>query len=122
MNSSRNRSAGNTGDSGRKGDPGRAAGNAGSTGSSVYGGDPAYAERTGATGGAATTERGPAWAKAARSPWTVLCAVAAVVLGPAATTASALEQANKAPMHHAVRVDQAQAYIPTDSTRRKLAV
>ncbi|MGW6927071.1 hypothetical protein ACWGA9_38400 [Streptomyces sp. NPDC054950] len=88
----------------------------------MYGGDPAYAERAGAAGGAGTAERTPAWAKAARSPWTVLCAVAAVVLGPAATTASALEQANKAPMHHAVRVDQAQAYIPTDSTRRKLAV
>ncbi|MFI1926621.1 hypothetical protein [Streptomyces sp. NPDC020377] len=121
MNSSRNRSAGNTGDSGRTGDPG-SAGNAGSTGGSLYGGNPAYGERAGATGGAGTAERSPAWAKAARSPWTVLCAVAAVVLGPAATTASALEQANKAPMHHAVRVDQAQAYIPTDSTRRKLAV
>lgn len=115
MNSSRNRSAGNTGDPGRTGD-------SGSTGSPVYGGNPAYAERAGITGGAGTAERSPAWAKAARSPWTVLCAVAAVVLGPAATTASALEQANKAPMHHAVRVDQTQAYIPTDSTRRKLAV
>lgn len=59
------------------------------------------------------------WTKAARGPWTVLCAVAAVVLGPAAVTASALEQANKAPLHHAVRVDQAQAYLPTDSTRRR---
>ncbi|MCX4761421.1 hypothetical protein OG562_10600 [Streptomyces sp. NBC_01275] len=67
-------------------------------------------------------EQNAGWARAARSPWTVLCAVAAVVLGPAATTASALEQANKAPMHHAVRVDQTQAYIPTDSTRRRLAV
>lgn len=57
--------------------------------------------------------------KAARGPWTVLCAVAAVVLGPAAVTASALEQANKAPLHHAVRADQAQAYLPTDSTRRR---
>ncbi|MGW0942311.1 hypothetical protein ACWD4O_07075 [Streptomyces sp. NPDC002623] len=69
-----------------------------------------------------TTEQGAGWTKAARSPWTVLCAVAAVVLGPAAATASALEQANKAPLHHAVRVDQTQAYIPTDTTRRKLAV
>ncbi|WP_406009386.1 hypothetical protein [Streptomyces sp. NBC_00637] len=77
---------------------------------------------TGGTGAVAADERNPAWTKAARSPWTVLCAVAAVVLGPAATTASALEQANRAPMHHAVRIDQSQAYIPTDSTRRKLAV
>ncbi|MFH0180943.1 hypothetical protein [Streptomyces cacaoi] len=82
-------------------------------------GNTGNAGNTGTTG---TTEPSPAWTKAARSPWTVLCAVAAVVLGPAATTASALEQANKAPMHHAVRVDQSQAYIPTDSTRRKLAV
>ncbi|WP_416978644.1 hypothetical protein [Streptomyces sp. T028] len=62
------------------------------------------------------------WTRAARGPWTVLCAAAVVVLGPAAVTASALEQANKAPLHHAVRADQTQAYIPTDSTRRKLAV
>ncbi|MER6784707.1 hypothetical protein ABT330_08730 [Streptomyces sp. NPDC000658] len=60
-------------------------------------------------------------ALAARRPWTVLCAVAAVVLGPAAATASALEQANKAPLHHAVRIDQPQAYIPADSVRRKHA-
>ncbi|MFD9432836.1 hypothetical protein [Streptomyces sp. NPDC060002] len=101
MNSSRNhRSAGHAGH----------AGHAGNT------------EATGGTGNAGTTEQSPGWARAARSPWTVLCAVAAVVLGPAATTASALEQANRAPMHHAVRVDQSQAYIPTDSTRRKLAV
>ncbi|MFC4498924.1 MULTISPECIES: hypothetical protein [Streptomyces] len=73
-----------------------------------------------------TTEQTAAgWTKAARSPWTVLCAVAAVVLGPAATTASALEQANRAPLHHAVRADQRadqNAYIPADSTRRRHAV
>ncbi|TXS46782.1 hypothetical protein EAO75_20035 [Streptomyces sp. uw30] len=51
--------------------------------------------------------------------WTVVCAVATVVLGPAAVTASALDQANKAPMHHAVRADQAQAYIPSDPGRRR---
>ncbi|MEU1517753.1 hypothetical protein ABZ490_37365 [Streptomyces sp. NPDC005811] len=62
------------------------------------------------------------WTRAARGPWAVLCAVTAVVLGPAAVTASALEQANKAPLHHAVRADQTQAYIPTDSTRRRTAV
>ncbi|MFF8190160.1 hypothetical protein ACF05L_04575 [Streptomyces bobili] len=59
--------------------------------------------------------------RAARSPWTILCAVAAVVLGPAAATASALEQANKAPLHHAVRAEQ-QAYIPMDTTRRRTTV
>ncbi|MFJ8105475.1 hypothetical protein [Streptomyces sp. NPDC096132] len=73
-------------------------------------------------GGHGTEATAAGWTRAARSPWTVLCAVAAVVLGPAAVTASALEQANKAPLHHAVRADQTQAYIPTDSTRRKLAV
>ena len=52
--------------------------------------------------------------RTARGPWTVVCAVATVVLGPAAVTASALDQANAAPMHHAVKADQTQAYIPTD--------
>jgi hypothetical protein len=40
--------------------------------------------------------------------WTVVCAVATVVLGPAAVTASALDQANRAPMYHAVKADQTQ--------------
>ncbi|MEH0579766.1 hypothetical protein [Streptomyces sp. B21-108] len=82
-------------------------------------------ESTGATragGSRKAARQGAGWTRAARGPWTVLCAVAAVVLGPAAATASALEQANSAPMHHAVRADRTQAYIPTDSTRRKLAV
>ena len=61
------------------------------------------------------------WHRAARSPWTILCAVVAVVLGPAAATASALEQANKAPLHHAVRAEQ-QAYLPMDATRRRTTV
>ena len=39
-----------------------------------------------------------------------------------ATTASALEQANKAPLHHAVRADQQQAYIPADTTRRRVTM
>ncbi|MDQ0580559.1 hypothetical protein QF030_002737 [Streptomyces rishiriensis] len=112
MNSSRNRSTGKTGTTVDTGNTGSTR-NTGSTGSAGAGRDVVDAD---------STERDPAWAKAARSPWTVLCAVAAVVLGPAAVTASALEQANRAPMHHAVRVDQSQAYIPTDSTRRKLAV
>ncbi|MFJ2005887.1 hypothetical protein [Streptomyces chartreusis] len=51
--------------------------------------------------------------------WTVVCAVATVVLGPAAVTASALDQANKAPMHHAVTVEQTQAYMPSDPGRRR---
>ena len=57
----------------------------------------------------------------ARGPWAVVCAVAAVVLGPAAVTASALDQANAAPLHHTAKADQAQAYIPTDTTRRRTA-
>lgn len=58
---------------------------------------------------------------AARGPWAVLCAVVTVVLGPAAVTASALDQANAAPMHHAVRADQTHAYIPSDTSRRRVA-
>ncbi|QQM47342.1 hypothetical protein [Streptomyces liliifuscus] len=37
------------------------------------------------------------WARAARGPWTVACVVAAVVVGPSAATASALDRANAAP-------------------------
>lgn len=54
--------------------------------------------------------------------WTVVCAVVSVVLGPAAVTASALDQANNAPMHHAVKAEQTQAYIPSDLSRRRAAV
>jgi len=53
--------------------------------------------------------------------WTVVCAVATVVLGPAAVTASALDQANKAPMYHAVKAEQPQAYLPSDLSRRRVA-
>ncbi|MBK3629177.1 hypothetical protein ACWC9X_00110 [Streptomyces asoensis] len=86
-------------------------------------GAPAPAGGRGGAGadGAATAGQRPGRSRGARSPWAVLCAVAAVVLGPAATTASALEQANRAPLHHAVRIDPAPAYIPADSTRRKPA-
>lgn len=56
-----------------------------------------------------------------RGPWAALCAAAAVVLGPAAVAASALDQANAAPLHHTVRADQTQACIPTDTTRRRAA-
>ncbi|MFJ8779075.1 hypothetical protein [Streptomyces sp. NPDC102476] len=66
-----------------------------------------------------TTEKGGGWTRTARGPWAVVCAVAAVILGPAAVTASALDQANAAPMHHAVKADQTQAYIPADTTRRR---
>ncbi|TLS42790.1 hypothetical protein FE633_28595 [Streptomyces montanus] len=40
------------------------------------------------------------WVRAARSPWTVACVVAAVVVGPSAVTASALDRANAAPPLH----------------------
>jgi hypothetical protein len=66
-----------------------------------------------------TTEQTRGWTRTARGPWAVVCAVAAVILGPAAVTASALDQANAAPMHHAVKADQTQAYIPTDTARRR---
>ncbi len=68
-----------------------------------------------------TTEKSAGWARSARGPWAVVCAVATVVLGPAAVTASALDQANAAPMHHAVKAEQTQAYIPTDTSRRRTA-
>ncbi|MFF6784786.1 hypothetical protein [Streptomyces sp. NPDC012510] len=49
------------------------------------------------------TARGPkkSWFSVLRSPWTVACATAVVVLGPSAVTASALEHANSAPLHGA---------------------
>ncbi|MFE4970131.1 hypothetical protein [Streptomyces sp. NPDC056660] len=67
------------------------------------------------------TKEQDGWVRSARGPWAVVCAVATVVLGPAAVTASALDQANAAPMHHAVRAEQTQAYIPSDVTRRRAA-
>jgi hypothetical protein len=47
--------------------------------------------------------RTPLWARAVRSPWTVACVLAAVVVGPSAATASALDRANAAPPHSAPR-------------------
>ncbi|MFE7767348.1 hypothetical protein [Streptomyces sp. NPDC057438] len=41
------------------------------------------------------------WSSALRSPWTVVCAAAVVVLGPSVVTASALDRANAAPLHGA---------------------
>jgi hypothetical protein len=66
-----------------------------------------------------TKETAGGWARTARGPWAVVCAVAAVVLGPAAVTASALEQANAAPLYHAVQADNTQAYLPADTNRRR---
>jgi hypothetical protein len=40
------------------------------------------------------------WGRAVRGPWTVVCVLAAVVVGPAAGTASALDRANAAPPLH----------------------
>ncbi|MFE7843123.1 hypothetical protein ACFU53_45815 [Streptomyces sp. NPDC057474] len=69
------------------------------------------------------TSRNPkrSWSSALRSPWTVACATAVVVLGPSAVTASALDRANSAPLHGASvpehpapgkeRRHQAQPYI-----------
>jgi hypothetical protein len=56
-----------------------------------------------------------------RGPWKVLCAVATVVLGPAAATASALDQANAAPLHHAGTEDRTHVYLPSDTSRRRAA-
>ncbi|MGP2442576.1 hypothetical protein [Streptomyces sp. JW3] len=63
------------------------------------------------------------WARALRRPWAALAAAAAVVLGPAAVTAAALDQANAAPRHHAggLRAEQTQAYLATQPTRRRAA-
>ncbi|MCX4909318.1 hypothetical protein [Streptomyces sp. NBC_00878] len=43
------------------------------------------------------TQGASRWARAVRGPWTVACVVAAVVVGPSAVTASALDRANAAP-------------------------
>lgn len=75
---------------------------------------------TGRTAGP-TAEHTAGWTRSARGPWAVICAVATVVLGPAAVTASALDQANAAPPLHAMRADQTQAYIPSDIGRRRTA-
>ncbi|MEU0003751.1 hypothetical protein ABZ079_05420 [Streptomyces sp. NPDC006314] len=56
--------------------------------------------------------------RTARGPWAVVCAVAAVVLGPASVTASALDQADAAPPHHAVKADRSRSHPPTDTSRR----
>jgi hypothetical protein len=60
-------------------------------------------------------------AGAPRGPWAELCAVATVVLGPAAATASALDQANAASLLHAVTADRTQAYPPSGTSHRPVA-
>ncbi|MFF5313908.1 hypothetical protein [Streptomyces massasporeus] len=62
-------------------------------------------------------------AVAPRGPWEVLCAVVTVVLGSAAVTATAcaLDRANAAPLHHAVRAERTPAYIPSDASHRRAA-
>ncbi|MCX4880284.1 MULTISPECIES: hypothetical protein [unclassified Streptomyces] len=59
--------------------------------------------------------------RSSHGAWAALCAAAAVVLGPAAVTASALHQANAAPMH-VVKADRTQAHIPSDTGRRGTSV
>ncbi|GGZ06826.1 MULTISPECIES: hypothetical protein [Streptomyces] len=68
-----------------------------------------------------TRTPGRAVRRAVCGPWTVLCAVAAVLLGPATVTASALEEADAAPPHRAVRADPTRAYPPADTGRRRTA-
>jgi len=53
--------------------------------------------------------RSTGWADVLRGPWSALCAAAAVVLGPAAHTASTLMQANAAPRHQALAGDRGKA-------------
>ncbi|MFF6912419.1 hypothetical protein [Streptomyces sp. NPDC012466] len=59
--------------------------------------------------------------EAVRGPWAMLRAAVTVVLGPAAVTASALDQANAAPLHPAVRADATHAYLPSGASRRRVA-
>jgi hypothetical protein len=59
--------------------------------------------------GTGTGGRTRLWARAVRSPWTVACVVAAVVVGPSAATASALDRANAAPPHSAPRAGPSRA-------------
>lgn len=80
-------------------------------------GSGAHAGRTGGGQDIRAVEPSGGRTTAARGPWAVVCAVVTVVLGPAAVTASALDQANAAPQHHTTRADGPQAYIPADRTR-----
>ncbi|MPY62481.1 hypothetical protein [Streptomyces spongiae] len=53
-----------------------------------------------------STHTKKSWSASLRSPWTVACATVAVVLGPSAVTASALERANSAPLHRPAAPDR----------------
>ncbi|MEW2168278.1 hypothetical protein AB0912_35595 [Streptomyces sp. NPDC007084] len=79
--------------------------------------------RSSGTESARRPERaGGRWTRAVRGPWVVVCAVTAVVLGPAAVTASALDQANAAPPRSTARAaERPQACLPTDPGRRRTA-
>lgn len=57
------------------------------------------------------TTRTRTWAAAVRSPWTVVCAVTTVVLGPATATASALDRANRAPLHRTAEPHRAPGHL-----------
>ncbi|MEV5176307.1 hypothetical protein AB0L10_35625 [Streptomyces flaveolus] len=59
--------------------------------------------------------------RSARGPWAVVRAVEAVLLGPAALIASALGQANAAPMHQPAEADRTRAHLPVDPTRGRTA-
>ncbi|MBQ0849601.1 hypothetical protein ACFU9Y_40275 [Streptomyces sp. NPDC057621] len=65
--------------------------------------------RTSTSGREQEPGRTSLWARVARSPWTVACVVAAVVVGPSAATASALDRANAAPPHSAPRTSAGEA-------------
>ncbi|MEU9557581.1 hypothetical protein [Streptomyces fumanus] len=81
------------------------------------------------------SDRARARGETPRRAWTALAAAVAVVLGPAATTASTLDRANAAPPHgssaasphgasatpphHTARTDPRQDRPPTASTRRR---
>ncbi|MEW2404296.1 hypothetical protein [Streptomyces sp. NPDC046862] len=59
------------------------------------------------------------WSASLRSPWTVACATVAVVLGPSAVTASALERANSAPLHRPAAPDREPHREPHQEPRRQ---
>ncbi|KUN05378.1 hypothetical protein AQI95_15680 [Streptomyces yokosukanensis] len=59
--------------------------------------------------------------RSAHGPWAAVRAAATVVLGPAEAVASALDQANAAPLRHTARSGRAQARLPAGATRRRTA-
>ncbi|MFF3888137.1 hypothetical protein [Streptomyces sp. NPDC001914] len=79
-------------------------------------GSGAHAGRTGSGQDTRAGEPSRGRVVTVRGPWALVCAVATVVLGPAAVTASALDQANAAPQHHTARADGPRARVPADRT------